>query len=252
MGRLESASFSLVVSFVLAWVGLFGGSGCGGAATEHEPTTTAPSRPRQRTAEEEAEADERAGIQIEGLLGTIPAEQVNMTLQPRTEGFARCFAQGGDVEFLAGGIRLAFRIRTDGSVAWVYPSQTSIGHRAVERCIVERARGVRFPRPRGGEAEFTWGFSYDAPSDVRPPLNWDATRIASTIASNGAALVSQCGGRRGFVVTAYVGSGGTVLAVGAAARDNESAEQLDCIAQGVSSWRMPDPGSYPAKVTFEL
>lgn len=227
-------------------------SACGGGTTEQTTTTTTARRAREPSAEEQAQADARAGVQIEGLMGTISQDQVNMTLQPRTETFARCFTQGAGVDFLGGDIRLSFRIHVDGSVAWVFPSQTTIGHRAVERCIVERARGVRFPRPRGGEAEFSWGFGYDAPSDVRPPLNWDATRISSTLASNGAALVSQCGGQRGYHVTAYVQSGGRVIAVGVATQSNDTAAQLDCIATGVSGWTMPDPGSYPAKVSFDL
>lgn len=139
-------------------------SACGGGTSEQTTTTTTTARrSREVSAEEQAQADARAGVQIEGLMGTISQDQVNMTLQPRTETFARCFTQGAGVDFLGGDIRLSFRIHVDGSVAWVFPSQTTIGHRAVERCIVERARGVRFPRPRGGEAEFTWGFGYDAP-----------------------------------------------------------------------------------------
>jgi len=238
--------------FGLSLPGLLALGACGGGGSENTTTTTTSRRAVEPTAEQQEAADQRAGVQIEGLMGTISQDQVNITLQPRTEGFARCFAQGAGVDFLGGDIRLSFRIHTDGSVAWVFPSQTSIGHRAVERCIVERARGIRFPRPRGGEAEFTWGFGYDAPSDVRAPLNWDATRIASAIASNGASLVAQCGGHRGYRVTAYVQGGGQVIAAGVAARDNDTAAQLDCIAQGVAGWRMPDPGSYPAKVSFEL
>lgn len=242
------------VSSVLGLALVLTSSGCGGGATEQSTTETTPvsRRARERSAAEQERADAEAGVHIEGLMGTISQEQVNMALQPRTEGFARCFSQGADVEFLGGDIRLAFRIHVDGSVAWVYPSQSSIGHRAVERCIVERARGVRFPRPRGGEAEFTWGFGYDAPSDVRAPLSWDATRLSGLLATSAAPLVGQCGGQRGYRVTAYVQTGGAVIAVGVAATDNDTAAQLDCIAQGVATWRMPDPGSYPAKVTFDL
>jgi hypothetical protein len=225
---------------------------CGGGQAEQTTTTTTTTRRVERTAEEEAAADAQAGVQIEGLMGTISQDQVNNTLQPRTESFARCFAQGAGVAFLGGDIRLNFRIHVDGSVAWVFPSASTIGHRDVERCIVDRARGIRFPRPRGGEAEFSWGFGYDHPPDVRSPVTWDATRVASTLASQGATLVQQCAGRRGFRVTAYVQSGGTVIAVGAAAHDPDSAEQLDCIATGVRGWSMPDPGSYPAKVSFDI
>ncbi|MBX7193421.1 MAG: AgmX/PglI C-terminal domain-containing protein [Sandaracinaceae bacterium] len=226
---------------------------CGGGTTEQTTTTTTARRTREPTAEEQAQADAQAGVQIEGLMGTISQRQVNDTLQPRVESaFGPCFAHASDVHFLFGSIRLAFRIHTDGSVAWVYPSETTLGHRDVERCIADRAHGIHFPRPRGGEAEFSWEFHYDAPTDIRPPLSWDAARIATLLSSNGGSLVSQCGGQRGYRVTAYVQSGGAVMSVGVAAQSTEAAAQLDCIANGVSGWRMPDPGSYPAKITFDL
>jgi hypothetical protein len=224
--------------------------GCGGSPPPEETTT--PARATRRASPTADEPQRNDGVQIEGLMGTISQQQVNQTLQPRTQGFGTCFTQGAGVDFLGGDIRLSFRIHTDGTVAWVYPSSTSIGHRAVERCIADRAHGLQFPRPRGGEAEFTWGFGYDAPSDVRAPLSWDTSRIAGTLATNSANLVSACGGQHGFRVTAYVSPGGTVLATGASASAPEAAAQLDCVTAGVARWTFPDPGSYAAKVSFDL
>jgi hypothetical protein len=43
-----------------------------------------------------------------------------------------------------------------------------------------------------------------------------------------------------------------VIAVGAAVDDVDAASSLDCVAREVQAWTMPDPGSYSAKVTFEL
>ncbi len=43
-----------------------------------------------------------------------------------------------------------------------------------------------------------------------------------------------------------------MLAVGASTSQQENAVNLDCVASAVSQWTMPDPGSYPAKVTFSL
>lgn len=224
--------------------------GCGGSTAPAETTTATRSTRRASPTAEEPERHD--GVQIEGLMGTISQQQVNQTLQPRVQGFGACFSQGAGVDFLGGDIRMSFRIHTDGTVAWVYPSATTIGHRAVERCIIERAQGLHFPRPRGGEAEFTWGFGYDAPTDIRAPLNWDTNRIATTLATNAAPLTASCGGQRGFHVTAYVATGGTVIASGAAATTPEGAAQLDCISAGVARWVFPDPGSYPAKVMFDL
>ena len=32
----------------------------------------------------------------------------------------------------------------------------------------------------------------------------------------------------------------------------EAADQLDCALEAVKSWQLPDPGSYMAKVSFEI
>jgi hypothetical protein len=229
------------------WMGLLlaalGAAGCGGgdeAREEAEPASTTSG------AERPAERDD--GVAITGLMGTIPREQVEATLSPNM--FVRCLTDRmRTVEFLAGDIRLSFRIHTDGSVAWVFPEETSFGDREAERCILDVARRTRFPRPRGGEAEFSWGFGFDAPEDVRPPLSWSADALGERLEDVGE-VARECGVRGSYRVTAYVEPGGSVLAAGGSAPDAESAETLDCILESVRSWEMPDPGSYPAKITF--
>ena len=65
-------------------------------------------------------------------------------------------------------------------------------------------------------------------------------------------------------VTAYVEPGGTVVSAGVASGAQAEAVQgadappdtsegvLDCVAGQVKGWELPDPGSYPGKVTFDL
>ncbi|HEX2677474.1 MAG TPA: hypothetical protein VHM19_12560, partial [Polyangiales bacterium] len=55
-----------------------------------------------------------------------------------------------------------------------------------------------------------------------------------------------------YELTAYVSPGGSVLAAGASTDSPEAADKLDCLTDAVKSWKMPDPGSYAAKVTFSL
>lgn len=191
------------------------------------------------------------GVEITGLMGTIPREAVEDALNPRMGRFMRCFEQRlGEVEFLAGDIRLAFRIRTDGTVAWVYPAETSIGDREAERCVLDVARGTRFRRPSGGEAEFSWGFGFDAPDDVRPPLNWGADVLGDRLRD--AAAVARACSASGSSITVYIEPGGRVLSAGGSVSSPEAEAALDCILEQVRGWTMPDPGSYAAKVTFPV
>jgi hypothetical protein len=224
-------------------------AGCGGSSsTETTPTETHAISGREERREEALPE----GASITGLMGTISARAVNETLEPRIPRFARCFAdRSEEVAFLSGDITLSFRIHLDGTVAWVYPSATTIGDRETESCILDIARSTHFPPPHGGEAEFTWGgFGVDAPSDVRLPLSWGADAVADTVEENRASVAS-CG-RRGFRLTAYVAPGGRVLAVGGTAPDADALAALDCVVSAVRGWTMPDPGSYPAKVTFDI
>lgn len=225
--------------------------GCGGGAESEEPEGFAASEP---TVGDEEEPDD--GVQIEGLMGTIAHEDVQMALEPKMPRFAQCFANRYDDNELVGGhFEFAFRVNTDGTVKWVYPRRSTIGDREVERCLLEVAQRTRFRDPRGGEAEFNWSLDFDPPSDVRPPFNWDAEQAADPVAEHAGEVLTQCrpsGIAARYLVTAYVAPGGAVMTAGAAADAPEAAGSLDCIAEAVRAWEMPDPGSYPAKITFVL
>jgi hypothetical protein len=190
------------------------------------------------------------GMQVTGLYGTISTHKVEMALEPKFPKFARCFAQGSErVEQIAGGMKFYFRVGLDGRVEWVYPRESSVGDRATEQCLLEVARGTRFPEPKGGgAAEVTWSFEIDANDDVRAPLAWEAAQVQDAVAQNRAALAA-CG-QGAFSITTYIAPGGQVLSAGAAVDSPEAAERIDCVVDAVKSWSMPDPGSYPAKVTF--
>lgn len=239
MGSKASALCAIMV------VGL---AGCGGGGE----TSAAPAAREERTGGAEAAPRQREEPQITGLMGTIPRDEVEGTLNPRVPRFMRCFEQRmGHVEVLAGSIRMAFRIRTDGTVAWVYPASSDIGDRQAEQCVLDLARSLRFPRPRGGEAEFTWGFGFDGPDDVRPPLNWAEDALGRRLADV-ASLARQCNARGAYRVTAYIEPGGRVLAAGGSVPSADAEAGLDCILERVRALEMPDPGSYVAKITFAV
>ncbi|MGF1466253.1 MAG: AgmX/PglI C-terminal domain-containing protein [Sandaracinaceae bacterium] len=220
-------------------------AGCGGAP-EPEPERAPP----PTAGHEEAEPDD--GLVVTGTLGTIPRAAVNTALQGRMASFLSCFEQRmGEVEFLGGAVRFEFRIHQDGSVAWTHLRQSTVGDREAERCLLQTARRTRFREPAGGEAEFSWGFSYDPPEDIRSPTPWGPESIGERTADV-PALVETCGVRAEFTVTAYVEPGGQVLTAGGSTPDADAEPVLDCIVAQVREWEMPDPGSYAAKVTFPV
>ncbi|MBZ0121504.1 MAG: hypothetical protein K8H88_31195, partial [Sandaracinaceae bacterium] len=105
-----------------------GGGGGDAAGAETSERSSGGERPRERD----------DGSSITGLMGTISRDAVEQTLQPRLEHFMGCFERRmGEVEFLAGDLRMSFRVHADGTVAWVYPSATSVGDRVAEQCVLE-------------------------------------------------------------------------------------------------------------------
>ena len=192
----------------------------------------------------------RRGMEVSGLMGTIPERKIQATLEPKLPSFARCFARGAaEVEAIAGRMEFYFRVALDGRVEWVYPRASTVGHRATEQCLLDVAAAARFPEPKGGgAAELAWSFEIDP--NVRAPVAWDESHIAEPLAA-GAAALSECGAGQGELeVTLYVAPGGTVLGAGAAASSQDAAAKIDCALAAVRSWTFADPGSYPAKVTF--
>jgi len=225
--------------------------GCGG-----EPEVAETTHSDEASSGDEVTEAHHDAVQIEGLMGTISADMVERGIEPRMGRFLRCFQERyGSLEVLGGRFEMAFRIHVDGTVRWVYPSDSTIGDRETERCLLHVASGIHFHRPRGGEAEFSYPLSLDTAEDVRPPLHWDAARVGEALTEGGPALLSSCrppGSRAMYRVTAYIMPGGAVQAAGAATDDAEAVDSLDCVAQAVRGWSMPDPGSYPAKVHFEV
>lgn len=238
-------------------------AGCGGGG-QAQPTT--PSSASATTGQQRSrQADD--GMVTSGVLGTLPQIAIESTLQARQRKFLRCFAQTwGHDDLVGGDFRLAFRVGVDGSVRWVYLVDSTVGDRDTERCLLSVAQAAKFPRPMGGEAEFTWSMGVDPSSDVRPPVEVPADAVAAVVSDQASAVLQQCGQGSGsdYRVTAYVDPGGAVRAVGVAAPVQAEAiggaaqpaatapDALDCVAAQVRTWQLPDPGSYPGKVTFSL
>jgi hypothetical protein len=236
-----------------AWVliSMLGAVACGGGA---EPEPEAAPEPAATSGSEATVGPPRQGMQVEGILGTIPQRKIEDTMQGKLPALQRCFFEGmGQVEFLSGHIKFYFRVGLDGRVEYVHPRGSSIGHRATELCLLEVARKTRFPQPKGGgPAEFVWGFELEGAGGVRAPVEWDEAKLAKPIEEQRSS-VDACGvDGAHYVVTLYVAPGGSVLAAGAAADSQPAADKIDCVLDAVKAWKLPDPGSYAAKVSFKL
>jgi hypothetical protein len=218
--------------------------GCG-AAQEPEPVEA----PRTTGFEAPPSGSQ---MEVAGLYGTIPERKIEQTLEPKLPRFQRCFADATPrVEFIAGRAEFYFRVALDGHVESVFLRGSTVGDRPTEQCLLEVARATRFPKPQGGgPAELAWDFEVGQNEDVRPPIALSDEQLVQVVEANRDALAG-CG-QGPFSVTAYVAPGGQVSAAGAAVDSIAAAADVDCVVDAVKTWAMPDPGSYPAKVSFRV
>lgn len=254
MERTNASWWTVCVGLVVVWM-----AGCAA------PEADEPERDLAVGDEDATEPDD--GLQTEGTLGTLPAHAVESTLSARQRKFLRCFTDAWRSDPLVGGeVRFVFRVGPDGAVRWVYPIVSSVGDVETERCLLGVAREAQFPKPHGGEAELSWSLAVDPMDEVRPPVAWESDRASEAASEHGDEVIQECvdGAPTAYRVTAYVAPGGTVRRAGVAARVEaepsigvgEPSVATDrartCVAEQVETWTFPDPGSYPAKVTFDL
>ncbi len=164
---------------------------------------------------------------------------------------AACIQQGAQrVRELGGKFLISLRVDREGSATWAYLSESTLGDRETERCIVDLVRAAEWPRPKGGEGLATRSLEIDPGS---PPVLWEEKRIQSAIRRNANAFAKCRKGRRGaFVATAYVRPNGRILAAGMQQPDHESDEIADCLVGAIRKMGFGSPGRRAAKVTFQV
>jgi len=224
---------------------------CGGAQQSNSQIAAATPPPRPTSPPDQ---NDNGGMVIEGQLGFIPQNELMRTLTPATPQLAQCYNERlADHPYMSGRIELKFRIGTDGSVRWVIPLHSTLGDRDTERCMLDRARALRFTRPRGGETETTYPLELEGGEDARPATAWQPTRLDAVVGRNRSALQRCRNGASGPIeITLYAAPNGTVASAGVSVANDGALQAIDCVVREVSGWRVPDPGSWYARATITL
>jgi|RhiMethySRZTD1v2_1073278.scaffolds.fasta_scaffold54638_2 hypothetical protein len=223
--------------------------GCGGS--EPEPKTA-----RHHHEDEEPEQQpEKSSMKMGAELGALDEAKTDAVFAALLPSLERCLHQGAEqVEFLGGGVNFFVKVDADGSVASAYFEESTLGDRETERCMLSAVRKKRWPKPVGGEVGYARkSFDFDPPNDVRPPEEWESNRVSDALDSLSKKIDSCKDGVRGkFGATMYVDTSGKVLAVGVTPPDESGDESVDCLVGVLKDAKMPSPGSWPAKVSFQL
>jgi len=221
---------------------------CGGS----EPEPTAPRSEVTKTVEH---PKPKQRLSMSGQLGSLDEHKVDETFNRLMPKFGACLAQGASrVEFIGGHVRFFVRIGLDGSAKWAYLSESSIGDRDTERCMLVAAKSTRWPIPLEGEGQAQKGFDFEPSPDVREAVSWGPERVSKPLASARPKLGRCSEGARGkYRATVYVQTDGTAMSAGVTPPDERGeTAAVDCIVDVIRGMKFPSPGSWPAKVMFDV
>jgi hypothetical protein len=197
----------------------------------------------------------RPHLDVSSEIGALDEAQVTKTFTASVKSLQGCLERGsGRVEFLGGAVGFYVKVDSSGHASEAYLEQSTIGDRDTEKCMLDVLRAKQWPAPVGGQSGIAKkAFDFDPPNDVRPPTEWSADRVSSEIAAK-STEISKCKSSAPgtYSATMYVDVKGHVLSVGIAPPDAAGEQAVDCLVDVVRGTKFPSPGSWPAKVTFEL
>lgn len=196
----------------------------------------------------------KAALKVRSELGSVDPGAVKHAFGALDDKFMGCQKQALDrIEVLSGSVKFFVRIGEDGAARWTYLEGSELGDRETEKCLLDAVRAARWPKPDGGEAEARYGMELPLQS-TRPASDWSSDKVANALGKHGDAIDKcKAGGSASFHATMYVGPGGKVLGAGVATSTRDGEDHTDCLADVLRKMKgLPSPGSWPAKVGFDL
>jgi hypothetical protein len=187
--------------------------------------------------EEPVQKIDKGPTSYEGDIGGLSQEDVEEQFQALRPRLVDCVRKAsGRLTEIGGRVTLRMRMDRSGNVRWAYLTDSTLGDRDTERCVLREVQSRTWPRPLSGEGLAESSFEVE-PAEVPRTL---PSYKASLLAQRARVATSRCrkGIRGAFQATVYVGHGGDVIAVGVAP-PNETAEQAsDCVAEAVRELRV--------------
>jgi hypothetical protein len=236
---------SLVLALVVSSLPL---AACGG---DEKP----PPKTQIEAGSPKAEREHGHGIRTSSEIGGMNEAQVDATFKKVLSSLEDCLNKGTErVEFLGGSVSFFIKVDSEGQVAESYLEHSTLGDRETEKCMLSAVRKRKWPKPVGGEHGLARkSFDFDPPNDVRPPLEWDSDHVKSALKKLNDKIEDCRGGKSGtFEATAYVSPEGNVLAAGVTPPGADGESAADCMAEAIRGGSFPSPGSWAAKVSFQL
>ncbi len=195
--------------------------------------------------------DSNGGMEMMQEFGGMNEEKVSKTIEGLYPSLTDCLMKGYErVEFLGGEVAFLVKVNLKGEAIAAQAERSTLGDFQSEQCMLGKLKDSRWPKPVGGKIGLArTSIAFDPPADVRAPVEWSESDIA-TVLSEADSELTGCGRGGPFSVTAYVNTRGKVMSAGIAHADDNGDDVAACIVGVVQHIKFPSPGSWPAKVTF--
>lgn len=193
------------------------------------------------------------GLKLQNTIGVLQEVDVDEILARHHRKMVTCYERVGDQRFVFGQVRLRFLVERTGRVSDVLVVASTLGHYAVERCLVVEARRIEFPPPEGDTAtDFDYSLTFRSPSGVTVWTR-ESAPFAATLAGQMTAL-SSCGpiGEAPVEATVYVDAVGAVASAGLASDAPMNAQAAICAVERLRAFRVPPEPGRITKIAFRL
>lgn len=220
-------------------------AGCG--SSSKSPTKTAPTEARKQA--DEAPPTPAARSEIGGL----NEEAVARVFERMNGDVQNCFAQGTTkVSSLGGHLKMKLRIDSQGALKWAYMSESTLGDRDTEKCLLDAARAKSWPLPVGGDGLAERAYDVDPTSPVKD-LETKKFKNALALVNKETAKCRKKGTwGTVFRGTAYLRYDGLPVAVGIAPPNEKGEEVIDCMIKIVKKIKFGSIGRRLGKLSFDL
>ncbi|MCC6749425.1 MAG: AgmX/PglI C-terminal domain-containing protein [Deltaproteobacteria bacterium] len=225
-------------------------------AAPQRPRSTPPSRPIARRPPPKAlpKAAPDDGLHLKGGLGTLDQSTVEERLKEHQQEFVECFQRGlRESAYLGGAVTFKLRVGPAGAVKSVLLSESTLGSRPVEQCLLGVVSTLVFPRPKGGDAEFTYPLSFPSREQI---LIWDPGMVQKELKRQRRMLLARARGAgalalpKGLMLTFYVDRRGRAVSAGLAAPTPFAEDLAERLLQNLKKLKFIAPQGSLAKVTY--
>lgn len=164
-----------------------------------------------------------------------------------------CFAKGTTkVSSLGGHVKMKLRIDQKGALKWAYMSESTLGDRDTEKCLLDAARAKSWPLPIGGDGLAERSYDVDPPSPIKE-LDAKKFKVAVSLVQKETAKCRKRGTwGTVFRVTAYLRYDGLPVSVGVAPPNEKGEDVVDCMIKIIKKVKFGGIGRRMGKLGFDL